>query len=164
MNFNRIHSLRQPFILLLICAAALAATSWAGTPCDNVTGLLYCQTFDHTGNAYASQYDSQTYGNMATTWDDFRVNGSGLEQYSVDNIHWVGSSITTRSMETLPAGPSAFTRALVVTPVISSTPTTTQEMITKPISAAMVAFRLIATTGTRLLAGCCPKTLPIGFL
>ena len=74
------------FALFATVALGLAVSAWAAPPCDGIPYLIYCQGFDGTGNAYASQNDTDSFGNYATVYDNFTVS-SGL---GISSIHWVG--------------------------------------------------------------------------
>jgi hypothetical protein len=78
MNFGRVA------FLAAIFAFAACVPSFA-----NVCGIvnqIYCQEFDHTGNAYASQNDTASFGLFAQVYDNFTLANSD----TVDSVHWEG--------------------------------------------------------------------------
>ncbi len=75
MSFGR----SKAVLLATICALVLSAPAFAAT--------LFTQSFDQTGNANASQNDVGGFGNFATTYDNFTVNGGN---YNINEIQWTG--------------------------------------------------------------------------
>lgn len=73
----------------LLCAATFAiATCLAGYA--NVCGepmLIYCQEFDHTGNAYSSQNDTNGFGLFAQVYDNFKLSIS----QTIKQAYWEGA-------------------------------------------------------------------------
>src|ERR1700747_1529724 len=72
-----------PMSLKVIAAAValgLATLSNAGSV------VLYDQPFDGTGNAYASQNDTNTFGNFATVYDNFALGGNS----NINNVMFTG--------------------------------------------------------------------------
>lgn len=81
-------NIRKVALFATVLALAACVSAWAAAPCDGVANLLYCQGFDGTGKAFASQNDTTSFGNFATVYDNFTLKGNG--QVSIDSIHWVG--------------------------------------------------------------------------
>ncbi len=77
MKFGR----SKAVLLAALCAFVLSVPAFADT--------LFTQSFDQTGNANASQNDTSQggFGNFATTYDDFVVNGNN---YTINQIQWTG--------------------------------------------------------------------------
>jgi hypothetical protein len=57
----------------------------APQPCG-VPNQIYCQNWDGTGAAFASQNDTNGLGNFATVYDDFTF----TQTWDVESFHWVG--------------------------------------------------------------------------
>jgi PEP-CTERM motif len=78
---------RTGFSILVALAFALAMSvvGFAQAPC-NFPGIIYCQTWDGSGNAYSSQNDTNGFGNFATVYDNFTL----THTYDVESFHWVG--------------------------------------------------------------------------
>jgi hypothetical protein len=81
MNFGR----GKVVLLATIFALAVSAPSFANV--CGVANQLYCQEFDGTGNAFASQNDTTGgNGNFATVYDNFTLGTAA----TVDSLHWEG--------------------------------------------------------------------------
>jgi len=82
MNFRKVA------LLAAVFAFAVCGSAWAATdPCSNVPDLLFCHSFDQTGNAYSSQNDTTGgNGNFATVYDNFRFQ---IAEH-INSVHWVG--------------------------------------------------------------------------
>lgn len=71
---------RNLLLLSAVCGAALV------TPVANASGLLDVNNPDFN-SAFASQNDTNAFGNFATVYTSFYLNGTS----SVDEVAWVGS-------------------------------------------------------------------------
>jgi len=74
----RVHKALGLAAIIAVFAMILAAPSWAG--------VLYNQPFDGTGNAYASQNDTNGFGNFATVYDNFTLGSTA----NITNIAFTG--------------------------------------------------------------------------
>src|SRR5579872_2865747 len=73
--------LRGTHVWLLALAGAVVGHSERA-----VAGTLYSQPWDGSTNAYASQNDPNSFGNFATTYDNFTLGGDSR----VNNVAWTG--------------------------------------------------------------------------
>ncbi len=80
-------TLRTTRIVLLaaLFALATAVSGFAQAPCG-VANQITCQPWDGGSNLYASQNDTNGFGNFATTYQQFTLTSS----WDVESFHWVG--------------------------------------------------------------------------
>jgi hypothetical protein len=71
---------------LLLAAVFVLISSIAGLAQCGVPNQITCQPWDGTGNIFASQNDPVTYGNFATTYDEFTL----TQSYDVESFHFYG--------------------------------------------------------------------------
>jgi hypothetical protein len=76
---------KRNLILATICVVALSAAGWAQLPCG-VANQIACQPWDGGSNLFASQNDTISFGNFATTYTQF----SFSQTWDVESFHWVG--------------------------------------------------------------------------
>ena len=77
---------RTVFLLVTLFAVAASVTGMAQAPCG-VPNQIYCQSWDGTGNLFASQNDTTGgFGNFATSYDHFTL----TQTWDVESFHWVG--------------------------------------------------------------------------
>jgi len=81
--------------------AAVMALSFVASA--QARAQLYTQAYDNTGNLYASQNDPITYGNFATTYDNFTLGATS----SINNVQWTGGYFSGS-----PSAISSFTLGL----------------------------------------------------
>lgn len=79
-------------LLAALCALVLSMPAFAST--------LFTQSFDQTGNVNASQNDTSQggFGNFATTYDDFAVNGNN---YTINEVQWTGGYFNPNQQGTI---------------------------------------------------------------
>jgi len=83
MNFRKVA------LLATVFALTACVSAWAQAPCANVPNVVYCHTFDQTGNAYSSQNDTTGgNGNFATVYDNFTLAPGTLGP--ITTMEWVG--------------------------------------------------------------------------
>ena len=76
------------FRIVLLAAVFALATSVAGfaqVPCG-LPNEITCQSWDGTGNLWASQNDASGFGNFATSYDHFTLS----QMWDVESFHFVG--------------------------------------------------------------------------
>ena len=67
-------NIRKVAVLATVLALAACGSAWAQAPCAGVPNVVYCHTFDQTGNAYSSQNDTTGgNGHFATVYDNFSL-------------------------------------------------------------------------------------------
>jgi len=79
MNFGR----GKVILLAAVFALAVSAPAFADS-------VIYSQSFNQSGDAYASQNDTNNngYGNFATTYDNWNISPGGL--YTVNEVQFTG--------------------------------------------------------------------------
>jgi hypothetical protein len=75
-------------ILATMLVLALSVAGWAQLPCG-VTNQIVCQPWDGGSNLFASQNDTNGFGNFATTYTQFTL-PSNQSDWSLESFHWVG--------------------------------------------------------------------------
>jgi len=73
--------------IILLAAFALAGSlaALAQLPCG-VANQIYCQSWDGSATLYASQNDTNSFGNFATVYDNFNLS----QTFDVESFHWIG--------------------------------------------------------------------------
>ncbi len=79
---------RTTRVVLLVALFALA-TSVAGFAQCGLPNEIFCQPWDGTGNLFASQNDTNGFGNFATVYDTFTLPG-GPSAWDVESFHFIG--------------------------------------------------------------------------
>jgi hypothetical protein len=74
--------------LATMLVLALSAAGWAQLPCG-VANQIVCQPWDGGSNLFASQNDTNGFGNFATTYQEFTLPGTA-SGWSLESFHWVG--------------------------------------------------------------------------
>ena len=75
-------------VLAAVFALATSVAGFAQAPCG-LPNELYCQAWDGSGNLFASQNDTNGFGNFATVYDQFTL-AKGNSFYDVESFHFVG--------------------------------------------------------------------------
>src|ERR1035438_6539857 len=75
-------------LLAAMLALASSVSAFAQVPCG-VPNQLACQAWDGGGNLFASQNDTNGFGNFATSFQQFTL-AKGVSYYDVESFHWVG--------------------------------------------------------------------------
>ena len=75
-------------LLAAMFALTLSVSAFAQLPCG-VANQLACQPWDGGGNLFASQNDTNGFGNFATAYQQFTL-AKGVSYYDVESFHWVG--------------------------------------------------------------------------
>lgn len=78
-------NLRNTKFSLLAALFLLSVSAWAQLPCG-VANQIYCQPWDGGSNLFASQNDTNGFGNFATVYDNFTF----TQTWDVESFHWVG--------------------------------------------------------------------------
>jgi hypothetical protein len=106
MNFRKLA------LFATVFALAFCVSSWAQLtqpPCNGFPNVALCHTFDFTGNAEASQNDTNGLGNFATVYDNFNF----FTAIPITGYHWVGEYFNppTQGVQSL-VGPSTSTTTM----------------------------------------------------
>ena len=72
-------------LLVTVFAVAMSIAGFAQVPCG-LPNEIYCQAWDGGTNLFASQNDTNGFGNFATTYDTFTLK----QTWDVESFHWVG--------------------------------------------------------------------------
>ena len=78
-------TIRTTRVVLLAVVFATSVAGFAQLPCG-VPNEIYCQPWDGGANFYASQNDTNGFGNFATVYDNFTLK----KTWDVESFHWVG--------------------------------------------------------------------------